>query len=32
MDWEKIKDILALIVAYFKEVFAFFGYELPEEE
>lgn len=23
MDWDKIKEILAVIVAYFKEVFAY---------
>lgn len=31
MDWAKIKEILALVVAYFKEVFEYFGYKLPEE-
>lgn len=32
MDWAKVKEILAVLVEYFKEVFAFFGYKLPEEE
>ena len=31
MDWAKIKEILAVIVEYFKEVFKYFGY-LPKDE
>ena len=25
MDWSKIKEVLKLIVAYFKDVFEYFG-------
>ncbi len=32
MDWDKIKAVLAEIVAYFKKVFEYFGYIPAEEE
>lgn len=31
MDWAKIKEILAVIVEYFKAVFAEFGYTVDAE-
>ena len=32
MDWDKVKAVLAEIVAYFKKVFEYFYPELAEDE